>query len=318
MPDIAVTRTLPGELHAGDASFRVLGDAVASRDDLLAFVKGADLIISMHHDTIDADLLDAAGPQLKGVCNVAVGYNNIDLEACKAKGVVVTNTPDAVTEGTADLAWALLLAVARRLVEADRFVRTGAWERHGILGMGEWLGQDLTGRTLLIVGAGRIGLAVAQRSLAWGMQVLYVARSTKWAFELAPVAARRVELDEGLALADVVSLHIPLNDQTRHMIGARELSLMKPGSILLNTARGPVVDEAALVEALRAGQLWGAGLDVFEREPALHAGLAELDNVVLTPHIGSAERRFREAMTAMACANASAILKGNPPPNRVA
>jgi glyoxylate reductase len=271
----------------------------------------------MFHDQIDAELLDAAGPQLKGVCNVAVGFNNIDLKACKERGILVTNTPDAVTEGTADLAWALLLAVARRLVEADRFVRTGQWERQGILGMGEWLGQDLTGRTLLIVGAGRIGLAVAQRSLAWGMRLLYVARSTKWPFELAPVAGERVELHEGLARADVVSLHVPLTEATRHLIGAHELGQMKPTSIIINTSRGPVIDEAALVNALQNKRLWGAGLDVFEREPALHPGLAQLDNVVLTPHIGSAERRFREAMTAMACANAQAILTGNTPPNLV-
>lgn len=314
---IAVTRAIPGELFIPNAQIRVLGTSAAKQQELHEFVRGAHVIISMFHDQIDAKLLDAAGPQLKGVCNVAVGFNNIDLKACKERGIRVTNTPDAVTEGTADLAWALLLAVARQLVAADKFVRTGQWERQGILGMGEWLGQDLTGRTLLIVGAGRIGLAVAQRSLAWGMRVLYVARSTKWPFELAPVAAERVDLQEGLARADAVSLHVPLTDETRHLIGAHELNRMKPTSILINTSRGPVVDEAALVKALQNKRLWGAGLDVFEREPALHPGLAELDNVVLTPHIGSAERRFREAMTAMASANAQAILAGNTPPNLV-
>ncbi len=317
MATIAVTRTLPGKLEAGDAAFRVMGDGVANREELLKFVRGASVIVSMHHDTIDAELLDAAGDGLKGVCNVAVGFNNIDLEACRSRGIRVTNTPDAVTEGTADLAWALTLAVARRLVEADRFVRSGEWAKQGVLGMGDWLGQDLTGRTLLIVGAGRIGLGVAMRAKAWGMRVLYVARHQKWSFELAPVAGTRVELDEGLSEADVVSLHVPLTDATTHLIGGRELSLMKPTSMLINTSRGPVVDEAALVTALKAKAIWGAGLDVFEREPALHPGLAALDSVVLTPHIGSAERRFREAMTAMACANAFAILRGEEPPNAV-
>lgn len=324
MPTIAVTRTLPGVLEAPgvpDAEFCVLGDGVASRDELMAFVRGASVIVSMHHDRIDAEVLEAAGESLLGVCNVAVGYNNFDLEACKARGVRVCNTPDAVTEGTADLAWALVLAVARRLVEADRFVRSGEWSDEkkggGVLGMGEWLGQDLTGKTLLIVGGGRIGFAVALRSRAWGMRVLYVARSQKWGFELAPLAAQRVELDEGLALADVVSLHVPLDEQTHHLIGKRELELMKPDAILVNTSRGPVVDEGALVETLRAEHLWGAGLDVFEHEPKLHPGLAELSSVVLTPHIGSAEFRFREAMTAMACANAAALLRGEEPPNAV-
>ncbi len=320
MPMIAVTRTLPGVLEAPGvpgAVFRVLGDGAASREELLKFVRGASVIVSMHHDRIDGEVLESAGESLLGVCNVAVGYNNFDLQACKARGVRVCNTPDAVTEGTADMAWALVLAVARRLVEADKFVRSGEWAKGGVLGMGEWLGQDLTGKTLLIVGGGRIGLAVAHRSRAWGMRVLYVARSQKWGFELAPLAAQRVELDEGLALADVVSLHVPLSDQTHYLIGKRELGLMKPDAILINTARGPVVDEAALVETLKAGHLWGAGLDVFEQEPKLHSGLAELSSVVLTPHIGSAERRFREAMTAMACANAAALLRGEEPPNVV-
>ncbi len=317
MAEVALTRTLPGRVEVDGATVRTLGDGTASRSDLLKFVEGADVIISMHHDCIDDAVLDAAGRQLKGVCNVAVGFNNIDLDACRRRGVRVTNTPDAVTEGTADLAWGLLLAVARRIVEADRFVRSGAWERAGVLGMGEWLGRDLTGRTLLVVGAGRIGLAVAMRSRAWGMRVLYVSRSQKWSYELAPLAAERVSLDEGLKRADVVSLHVPLTEETRHLIGERELGLMKPGAMLINTSRGPVVDEAALVHALRDGRLWGAGLDVFEREPSLEPGLAELENVVLTPHIGSAERRFREAMTAMACANASAILRGEEPPNAV-
>ncbi len=316
-PQIAVTRPLPGALSVPGAEVRFGPREVMDREKLLGFVRGAHIAVTMFSDRVDGEFLDAAGPQLRGVCNFAVGYNNIDTEVCASRGVVVTNTPDAVTEGTADMAWALLLATARRLVEADRFARSGAWAKAGILGMDDFLGVDLTGRTLLIVGAGRIGFATAMRSIGWGMRVLYVARSRHWEFELAPLAARRVTLDEGLAEADVVSLHTPLTPETTHLIGREQLALMKPEAILINTSRGPVVDEAALVEALREKRLWGAGLDVFEREPELEPGLAALDNVVMAPHIGSAERRYREMMTEMVGANAAAILAGEEPPNRV-
>ncbi|MAY73305.1 MAG: D-glycerate dehydrogenase [Phycisphaerae bacterium] len=316
-PIVAITRAVPGVAEVPGADVRVLGAGHPKRDDLLQFVRGASVVVSMFSDRVDAELLDAAGDGLRGVCNFAVGHNNIDLTACEERGVTVTNTPDAVTEGTANIAWSLVLAVARRVVEGDRYVRTGAWERGGPLGMGDFLGMDLTGKTLLVVGAGRIGLAVAHRARAHGMRTLYVARSRKWAFELAPVAGEWVSLEEGLKRADVVSLHTPLTDQTRHLIGASELALLKETAILVNTARGPVVDEAALVEALRAKRLFGAGLDVLEDEPRGAAGLFELDSVVLTPHIGSAERRYREAMTAMVCENADAILNGRQPPNLV-
>jgi glyoxylate reductase len=317
-PVVAVSRTVPGTLTVPGAEVRVLGDGHPARDDLLAFVKDAGIVVSMFSDRVDAELLDAAGPGLRGVCNFAVGFNNIDLDACRERGVIVTNTPDAVTEGTADIAWLLVLAVARRLIEGDRFARTGAWQRHGPLGMAEFLGMDLTGRTLLVVGAGRIGSAVASRAKAWGMRVLYTARTRKWNMELAPIAGEWVDLDEGLAAADVVSVHTPLTDATHHLIDARRLGLMKRTAILVNTARGPVVDEAALAEALREKRIWGAGLDVFEREPEIHEGLLDLDNVTMTPHIGSAEVRFREAMTQMVADNAGAILAGETPPNRVA
>jgi glyoxylate reductase len=316
-PVVAVTRTVPGTLVVPGAEVRVLSDRAEPAEKIRAFVRGCDILVSMFGNHIDEAMLDAAGPGLKGVCNFAVGYNNIDLDACRARGIAVTNTPDAVTEGTADLAWVLVMAVARRLVEGDRFARTGAWERHGPLGMAEFMGLDLTGRTLHIVGAGRIGFGVATRALAWGMRVLYTARSRHWGFELAPVNARRVELDEGLALADVVSIHTPLTDETRHLINARRLGLMKPNAILVNTSRGPVVDEAALAAALRTRRIFGAGLDVFEHEPKIHEGLLDLDNVVMTPHIGSAEVRYREEMTKMVAENAAAILGGRTPPNRV-
>lgn len=314
---IAVTRPLPGTLAVPGTDIRFGPREVMDRDTLFRFIRGADIVVTMFSDRVDEAFLDAAGPQLRGVCNFAVGYNNIDVELCKARGVTVTNTPDAVTEGTADMAWTLLLATARRLIEADRYARSGDWAKGGILGMDDFMGVDLTGRTLLIVGAGRIGFATAMRSIGWGMRVLYVARNRHWDFELAPLAARRVTLEEGLREADVVSLHTPLTEATTHLIGREELAIMKPNAILVNTSRGPVVDEAALTEALRERQIWGAGLDVFEREPELEPGLAELDNVVMAPHIGSAERRYREMMTDMVGTNAGAILAGDEPPNRV-
>lgn len=319
-PLIIVTRSTPGKPSLKsfpNAEIRVLGDGLPTRAALLEGVRGATAIMSMYGDKIDTEVLEAAGPGLKVVANHAVGFENIDLDACRARGVVVTNTPGAVTEGTADMAWLLTLAVARRLCEGDRFARSGAWQRHGVLGMGEFLGLDLTGKTLLIVGAGRIGYATALRSKGWAMNVLYVARSRHIEFELAPVAGRRVDLDEGLREADVVSLHTPLTAETRHLIDARRLALMKSTAILVNTARGPVVDEAALARVLKERKIFGAGLDVFEREPEVHPALRELDNVTMAPHIGSGEERFRKMMTEMACGNVEAVLLGKEPPNRV-
>jgi len=314
---IAVTRRIPGTLRVGGASIRIAGDKVLSPPELRDFARGASVLVTMYTDRVDDALLEAAGPQLRGVCNFAVGVDNFDFDACRRRGVVVTNTPDAVTEGTADMAWALALAVARRVVEGDRFTRSGDWKRHGPLGMAEFMGLDFTGRTLLIVGAGRIGFATAMRSRGWGMRVLYVARSRHWDFELAPLSAERVPLEDGLAQADLVSVHVPLTPETRHIIDARAIGLMKPTAILVNTARGPVIEEAALAEALKQRRIWGAGLDVFEREPEVHPDLLGLDNVVMTPHLGSAAVRYREMMTDMVAENAAAILEGSEPPNRV-
>ncbi|MEO0511790.1 MAG: D-glycerate dehydrogenase [Planctomycetota bacterium] len=316
-PIVAVTRTTPGPVAIDGCEVRTLSDSLPTRAELLEVVRGASGVITMFTDQVDAEFLNAAGPGLKVVANHAVGYDNVDVSACRERGVVVTTTPDAVTEGTADMAWALLLAVARRLVEADRFARSGAWESHGPLGMHEFLGVHLTGRTIHIVGAGRIGLAVAQRAKAWGMRVLYTSRARKWPFELAPVSGERVGLDEGLAAADVVSLHTPLTPETRHLIGERRLRLMKADAILINTARGPVVDEAALARVLGEGHLFGTGLDVFEHEPRVTGELKAMDNVVMSPHIGSAERMFRAEMTRMCCENVAAVLGGREPPNRV-
>jgi glyoxylate reductase len=313
-PLVRVTRPLPGEFLVPDADIRFGPEkGFPDRADFTAFAKGAAAIVAWVNDRIDGAMLDAIGHDLRIVANFAVGYDNIDLEACRERNVRVSNTPDAVTEGTADVAVMLMLAAARKLAAADRFARSGAWERHGILGPNEWMGLPLAGRTLLIVGAGRIGYATAIRTLGWGMKVLYTARHPKPNFEHAPLNALRVDLDEGLARADVVSLHVPLSSATRHIIDERRLALMKPTAILVNTGRGPLVDEAALVDALKNNRLFGAGLDVMENEPKLAKGLAELDNVAMTPHYGSASTSSRGAMSALCAANIRAVLAGHEP-----
>jgi len=318
LPVVAVTRTTPGgDLQVPGAQMRQRGGSMPTRDELLDVVRGASVIVSMFMDKVDRELLDAAGEGLKGVCNFAVGYNNIDLELCRQRGIAVTNTPDAVTEGTANIGFLLLLASARRLIEADRFTRTGAWVEHGPLSMTDFLGLELTGRVIHIVGAGRIGYAMALRARAFGMDVIYTSRSRKIDFEIAPVCARRVDLEEGLRVADVVSIHTPLTPETRHLLNRDRIGMLKREAIVVNTSRGPTIDEAALAEALREKRIWGAGLDVFEEEPVVHPELAKLDNVVMSPHIGSAERRWRETMSRMCEANAQAILEGREPPNRV-
>lgn len=317
-PLVLITRHVPGPVDIPGAELRTGGADQMPRRQLLDAVRGTTAVITMFHDRVDNEFLDAAGPALKGVCNFAVGFDNIDIPACTRRGIIVTNTPDAVTEGTANLTLALILAVARRLAEGDRFIRAGRFEKEGNGFPIGWMGMHLTGQTLLVIGPGRIGRAVAQRALGFGMRILYASRTRHLDFELAPLAARRVELDDGLREADVVTIHVPLSDQTRHLLDARRLGLLKPTAILVNTSRGPIIHEAALAETLKARRIWGAGLDVFEEEPRVHADLMKLDNVVLTPHIGSAEKRYREMMTAMACANAAAVIAGREPPNRVA
>lgn len=316
-PLVVFCRSVPPPVDLPGARVKPGPQRALPRADLLEHVRGASVLVTWVSERVDQELLDAAGSSLKAVCQFAVGTDNIDLEACRKRGVTVTNTPNAVTEGTADLAWSLILAVARRLNVADRFARSSAYPASGPLGPDEFLGQDITGRTLVIVGAGRIGHAVALRSIGWGMKTLYVARSRHLEFEMAPVAAERVSLEDGLRRADVVSIHAPLTPDTRHLINAQNLALLKPSAILINTARGPVVDEAALAAALKAGKLWGAGLDVFEREPVVHPDLLALDNCVLSPHIGSASMWSRSTMSRMVCDNARAVLEGRTPPNRV-
>jgi len=320
-PLVAITRAVPGQVEILGARVKIApAPPQMSRAELLDFIKGATVVGTMFHDRVDDEFLDAAAKgsgQIKGVCNYAVGVDNIDLGACRKRSVLVTNTPDAVTEGTANLAFGLILAVARKIAEADRFCRSGRFEREGNTFPTGWCGIHLAGQTLLIVGAGRIGRAVALRAQAFGMHVRYVARSRHLDFEQAPLAAPRVDLDEGLPFADVVSIHTPLTPETRHLINARRLAMLKPTAIVVNTSRGPIIDEAALAEALRARRIWGAGLDVYENEPRIDPTLLRLDNVVMTPHIGSGEQYWREQMTRMVCENATAIVAGREPPNLV-
>lgn len=287
------------------------GSAPMPREELLARVRGCDGLLCMLADRIDAALLDAA-PRLKGVANLAVGVDNIDVAAATARGIPVTNTPGVLTEATAELAWALILAAARRVVEGDRLVRAG-----GFTGWAPTLlrGLQLGGATLGIVGAGRIGTATGLRAKAFGMRVLYFDRSASE--RLDADGSRRVGLDELLRASDVVSLHLPLTDETRHLIGGQTFAAMKPGAILVNTGRGALVDEAALVAALREGRIAAAGLDVYEHEPALAPGLAELDNVVLVPHLGSATMATRDRMATMAAESLVAMLAGRRPENLV-
>ncbi len=314
MPLVTCARPLPPEFEVPGAEVRFGPPrGFATPDDLRAFVRGTDALVSWVSERVDDALLEAAGAQLRIVANFAVGYDNIDLAACKRRGIVVTNTPDAVTEGTADMAVALILAASRRLAHADRFARSGEWARTGILGPAEFIGRPIAGSTLLIVGAGRIGYATAIRLHGWGVRTLYVARNPKPDFEHAPLNAQRVELDDGLKQADIVSLHVPLSPETRGLINAKRLALLKATAVLVNTARGPIVDEAALAAALRDGRLFAAGLDVFEKEPGVHPDLVGLDNVVMAPHIGSASETSRRQMSALCAANVRAVLEGRPP-----
>ncbi len=273
---------------------------------------GADALVTLLHDRVDGTLLDAAGPQLRCVANVAVGYDNIDVPAASERSVLVTNTPGVLTDATADLAMALTLMVTRRLGEGERTVRAReAWS----WSMFFMLGHSLAGKTFGVIGLGAIGRATASRARAFGMEIVYSGRrAASPEVERALGGARAVTLEELLQTADVVSLHCPLTPETRHLIDADRLSLMRPTAYLVNTARGPIVAEAALAEALTRGTIAGAALDVFEREPQVHPALLELDNVVLVPHLGSATIETRTAMAVLAAENVIAVLRGEPAP----
>lgn len=275
------------------------------RDEQLAT---ADAAVTLLTNKVDEGFL-AAAPQLQIVANVAVGFNNIDVAACRARSVIVTNTPGVLTDATADIAMSLILMVTRRLGEGERLIRSRTpWQ----WGMFMMLGTGIQDLQLGIVGMGAIGEALANRARAFGMQVAYSNRRAVAPDTEARLGARRLDLDELLATSDVVSINAPYNPDTHHLIGADALSKMKPSAFLINTARGPLVDEQALVDALRAGQIAGAGLDVFEFEPAVNEGLLDLDNVVLIPHLGSATNETRGAMATLAAKNVAAVLAGSP------
>lgn len=321
MPNILVTRPL------AESGIQLLVDAFGkesvvvsphdcgiTREELLEGVAGVDAILPILTDTIDAGVMDAAGPQLKIIANYAVGYDNIDVAAATERKIAVTNTPGVLTETTADLAWSLLMAGARRISESERYLRAGKWEcwKPQLL-----LGVDVHGKTLGIFGMGRIGQAVARRAGGFGMRVIYT--------DTAPLSpALEQELDATfvdkaalLAESDFLSIHCPLLPETNHAFGADEFRAMKNTACLINTSRGPVVDEAALAHALKSGEIFAAGLDVYEQEPKVHPGLLECENAVLVPHIGSASRETRAKMAEMAAANIVARLKGQTPPNCV-
>jgi lactate dehydrogenase-like 2-hydroxyacid dehydrogenase len=278
--------------------------------ELYAAVAGVDGAVVSLGDRIDDAFLDASGPRLRVVSNIGVGYDNVDVPACAARGVIVTNTPGVLTDATADLAFALILMSTRRLGEAERLVRDRRPWRFGLDFM---LGTGITGKTLGIVGLGQIGAAVARRARAARMEIAYSGRRRADPELERELSARFLALDALLETADVVSLHAPLTPGTRHLIDAAALARMKPTAFLVNTSRGAVVDEAALVDALRNGTIAGAGLDVFEHEPEMHPGLLELENVVLLPHLGSATRETRTAMAVLAARNALAVTHGDPP-----
>ena len=286
---------------------------VLRREELLESVRGADALLTLLTDRIDAAVFEAAGPQLKIVANMAVGYDNVDVPDATRRGVMVTNTPGVLTDATADHAWALLFAVARRIPESEKYLRAGKFKGWGPL---LFLGAAVTGSTLGIVGAGRIGSAVVMKSRGFNMRVLYADKSSKPQLET-EAGARRVDLEELLRESDFVSLHVPLLTETVHLIHDGSLRLMKRTAYLINTGRGPLVDEAALAEALKNGVIAGAALDVFECEPSVHPGLLNLDNVVLTPHTASATIESRSKMAGMAAENLIAGLAGQKPANLV-
>ena len=278
--------------------------------ELHAAIAGAEAVLTLLSDRVDVAFLDAAGPKLRVISNVAVGYNNIDVPACTERGVTVTNTPGVLTDATADIAMALILMVMRRLGEGERVIRGQVgWRWH----MHYLLGTSLQGKTLGIVGLGQIGTATARRARAFGMGIAYSGRRRADETVEAELGARFTDFDELLATSDVVSLHCPLTPETTHLITAERLAQMRSDAYLVNTTRGPVVDEAALAEALAAGVIAGAGLDVFEKEPEVDPGLLELENAVLIPHLGSATIETRTAMAVLAARNAAAVLGGGAP-----
>jgi len=293
------------KLEAATTVDLYVGSTAISREELLKRVKGVDAIICLLTEPIDAAVLDAAGPQLKIVANVAVGYNNIDVPACRARGVAATNTPDVLTNACADFTWGLILAITRRLGEGERVVRAGKW---GGWALDYMLGMELRGKQLGLVGVGRIGGAVAEKAPAFGMTVAYTDQRP------ADIPnATQMPLDRLLATSDIVSLHVPMTPETKHLIDQKALTKMKRTAYLINTSRGPVVDEGALAWALKERLIAGAALDVYEKEPEINPALMSLDSVLLIPHLASATTETRTAMADLAVSNVIAVLNGKPP-----
>ncbi len=311
-PNIYITRRLPVQIldYFPGSDVEMNGeDRGLTKEELLAKIKDRDAVVVVA-DLIDEEICRALKAKCKIIANYGVGYNNIDIKSATQQGVYVTNTPDVVTDATADLTWTLLLATARRVVECDRFVRSGQKTWHPM----NLMGTQVTGKTLGIVGGGRIGQAVAQRSQGFRMKVIYTDVQRLPGFEAA-TAGQFVDRETLLTSADFISIHVPLLPSTRHLLDADAFKLMKKTAILINAARGPIVDEKALVEALREGLLAGAGLDVFEREPELTEGLARLPNVVLSPHVGTQTTETRIEMGGVCAKNVFAALAGQIPPN---
>lgn len=310
---VYISRKLPEPLETMLSNYCEVNsnpsDVLEDRQLYLEKVKGADALVTDSRVPVNEEVFEAAGPQLKIVSNYAVGYNNIDVKAATRRGIVVTNTPGVVNDATADIAWALLLSVARRVVESDRMIRTKepwSWTPSFMQGC------DIVGKTLGIIGAGRVGMTMAKRSTGFEMNIIYYDNSTNEKLEK-EMGARRVDLETLLKEADFISIHTPLTPETHHMMGAKQFEMMKSSAILINTSRGQVVDENALVMALRTKQIWGAGLDVYEKEPFVTPELTELDNVVMTPHIGTASADARRNMAEMAAQNLLDFMFGKVP-----
>lgn len=316
---IFVTRKLPGKeleslLASGHEVVVSEFDRPLAPAELLEGLSGVDAVLSLLSDKIDGEVMDAAGPQLKIISNYAVGFDNIDVAAASERKIVVTNTPsDAVNEAVAEHTWALILSLTRRIVEADEVVKRGAykgWEP------GIFLGMSLVGKTLGIIGLGRIGTMTAKRAAGFGMKVLYTKRSPDPEIEK-ELGITFASQDDLLAQSDIVSLHVPLTDETRHMMNRDAFAKMKEGSYIVNTARGPIIDEHDLVDALRSGRIKGAGLDVFDNEPNVNPELIGMENVVLTPHIASATWEARDAMGTQAVSAILSTLSGTKPETMV-
>jgi glyoxylate reductase len=314
-PRVLLTRRIPASVHrrleeACDVDLYD-GEAAIARDELIRRVGDKDALLCLLTDTVDRAVIEA-GPRLKIVANIAVGYDNVDVAAALGRGIAVTNTPNVLTEATAELTWALILAVTRRVAEGDRTVRAGRWKGWALDYM---LGMELRGKQLGVVGLGRIGRAVASRAPAFGMSVAAASLPGESGLGTGPAAPPVIPLplDELLRTSDVITLHVPLTPDTHHLIERARLTRMKRSAYLVNTSRGPVVDEEALAWALGERLIAGAALDVYEREPAVHPALLPLENVVLAPHLGSATTETRTGMADLAVRNVLAVLSGRPP-----